>query len=157
MCIKNLCKLFKKVSLKVIKGQQRSRIAKKGQKDQISNFILNTHIRRQNEALGLTFSRKIVSRSFKVIQRKESPKKFEMTNLIKIGWPRNSAIFDLQTTSFETLTTRASFWRMICTIFIKLAISFFLAFFRDSWPLLTFNDLEANFLEILHKELHFDG
>ena len=51
------------------------------------NFELNTHIPRQNEALGVKFSSKIVSRSFKVIQdkksRKKAKEKLEMANLIK--------------------------------------------------------------------------
>ena len=48
------------------------------------NLELNT---RQNEALGVKFSSKIVSRSFKVIQdkksRKKAKEKLEMANLIK--------------------------------------------------------------------------
>ena len=51
------------------------------------NLELNTHIPRQNEALGVKFSSKIVSRSFKVIQdkksRKKAKEKLEMANLIK--------------------------------------------------------------------------
>ena len=51
------------------------------------NFELNTYIPRQNEALGVKFSSKIVSRSFKVIQdkksRKKAKEKLEMANLIK--------------------------------------------------------------------------
>ena len=64
-----------------MKGQK-SR--KKVKKDQISNFIKYKHVVRQNEALDVKVSKKVVLRSFQFIKGQNLRKKLiKVSNLIK--------------------------------------------------------------------------
>ena len=66
------------VCFEVIQGHQRSKIAEKGQ---ISNLIQNIQIIPQNVGLGVSFSKKFVSRSLKVIKGQKSEKKVKLRTL----------------------------------------------------------------------------
>ena len=99
--------LYIKTIFNVIKGHSRLKLTKKGQKGQISNLLENSQIILQNEALGVRFSKKFVSRSLKVNKSQKSRK-------------RSNFKFDWKYTNY---TSKLNSWRKIfkniCVKFIR--------------------------------------
>ena len=137
------CKLSKKVSLKVIEGHQRSRIAGKGQKGQISCVEQTI----SSEAGGSRdVGQSIISSKARGLKNLGQP-----TTSSKARGLRN---LEQPITSSEEFTQRASFWRGICVFNLKFEIWPFWPFpaILDLWwPSMT---LRLTFSESLHEELH---